>query len=116
MSRAATDHGRRAEAAVAHYLQQRGHTLLEKNWRTRWCEIDLITQHQSAVYFIEVKYRQNALYGSGLDYITPRKARQMHFAADLWLSNNTSVGNTCSLAAAEVSGRDFVVTAWLSEL
>lgn len=113
MSKTGASNGKAAEAAVARYLKHRGHVLLAQNWRTRWCEIDLITQCKATVYFVEVKYRQNSLYGSGLEYITPRKLEQMHFAAELWLNGNASSELTYTIAAAEVSGQDFAVAAWV---
>lgn len=111
-----TDTGRKAEAAAAQFLQKRGHQLLAQNWRTRWCEIDLITKQDLTVYFVEVKFRQNTRHGLGLDYITPRKLQQMHFAAELWLGNYAKAECEYTLAAIEVSGDDLAVTAWLDDL
>src|SRR5260370_40656939 len=79
------DIGRQAEAAAAAYLQTRGFKVLEQNWRTRWCEIDIIAQKNKTVYFVEVKYRQSSRQGSGLEYITAKKLKQMRFAAEAWV-------------------------------
>ena len=111
-----TETGRKAEAAAAGFLQKHGHQLLAQNWRTRWCEIDLITRHGLTVYFVEVKYRQNARHGLGLDYITPRKLQQMHFAAELWLGTFAKPDNDYALAAIEVSGDELTVTAWIDDI
>lgn len=104
-----TDRGRTAEQAVAHYLQTSGYKIIEQNWRTRWCEIDVVAQKGDTVYFVEVKYRESARQGDGLEYITPKKLDQMGFAAELWVSNHNWHGEYC-LAAASVSGHDFQVT------
>jgi uncharacterized protein (TIGR00252 family) len=97
-----TSVGREAESFVAKQLAAQGYKLIEQNWRTRWCEIDLIMEKSNTVYFIEVKYRSSSVYGSGLEYITPKKLSQMKFAAEYWLSKNTGCDETM-LAAVEVT-------------
>ena len=104
-----TDTGRRAEAAVATYLQKHGHKILEQNWRTRWCEIDIVSQKDGAVYFTEVKYRVSNRQGDGLEYITPKKLGQMAFAAEFWVAKNNWQGEY-TLVATAVSGTDFDVS------
>ena len=79
------DHGRAAETKAAEYLEKIGYKVLQQNWRTRWCEIDIVAQKNSVVYLVEVKYRQRAFQGTGFDYITPKKLQQMSFAAEFWV-------------------------------
>lgn len=76
--------GRIAEAISADYLRGCGFEIIEQNWRTKLCEIDLVAQKNGAVYLIEVKYRKNAKQGDGLSAITPKKLRQMKFASRVW--------------------------------
>ena len=103
-----TETGRRAETAATGYLATHGFAILDRNWRTRWCEIDLIVRRDQTVYFVEVKYRARPNWGSGLDYITPAKLRQMRFAAQLWQSA-TGYAGQCQLLAVAVGGPDFTV-------
>lgn len=107
-----TEVGRRAEVAVADYLRQRGYKILEQNWRTRWCEVDIVAQKGKAVYFVEVKYRKTELQGDGLEYITPKKLEQMAFAAEFWVAQNNWSGEY-TLAAASVFGANFQVTTFI---
>jgi uncharacterized protein (TIGR00252 family) len=104
-----TDIGRKAENAVTEYLEQKGYEILERNWRTRWCEIDVVALKDMTVYFVEVKYRKNNYQGDGLEYITPKKLQQMHFAAELWV-NNRRWSDDYVLAATAVTGSGFDVT------
>lgn len=104
-----TDTGRQAEVAVAEYLKSIGYKVLEHNWRTRWCEIDVIAKEGDTVFFVEVKYRRSSRQGDGLEYITPKKFDQMTFAAELWVSNHNWQGEYC-VAAAAVAGDNFMVT------
>lgn len=95
-----TSMGREAESFVAQQLEKKGYKLVAQNWRTRWCEIDLIMSKDGTVYFIEVKYRKNDNFGSGLEYITHKKYKQMKFAAEIWLASSEWNGDSC-LAVVE---------------
>lgn len=96
-----TEAGREAEALVAEYLERKKHKILSKNWRTRWCEIDVVSTCKQTVYFTEVKYRSSDYWGGGLEYITPKKLKQMRFAAEFWLHSNKWTGQSV-LQACEV--------------
>lgn len=110
-----TSLGRQAEAKAALYLKQQGFTVLEQNWRTRYCEIDIVAQKDETIHFVEVKYRASDSWGGGLDYITPNKLKQMGFAAGIWVSAN-NWQHDYQLAAIEVSGDNFAVTNFLIDL
>jgi len=101
--------GRRAEAVAADFLCRKGCTVLAQNWRTRFCEIDIVAQRGSVIYFCEVKYRQSNSRGSGMAYITPRKVQQMRLSARHWLYENQWKGSS-QLCAIEVSGPKFTIT------
>lgn len=104
-----TDTGRRAEQVAADFLQRKGCEILHQNWRTRYCEVDLVARRDNTVYFCEVKYRVSSAQGSGLDYITPKKLARMRFAAELWVYTHNWTG-AYELCAVEVSGHDFTIT------
>jgi Holliday junction resolvase-like predicted endonuclease len=67
------------------------------------------------VSFVEVKYRRRNTWGQGLEYITVSKQQQMAFAAEFWIASHDWAG-TMYLAALEVMGSDFTVTAFVPEL
>ena len=83
-----TDTGNRAESVVAQWLDTAGYEILERNWKTRFCEIDIIALKDGRLYFVEVKHRASPQQGGGIAAITPRKLRQMRFAATLYLSRH----------------------------
>lgn len=80
--------GNQAEDSAAQYLTENGFKIIDRNWRNRWCEIDIIAKKNSTLYFVEVKSRTSRFQGSGLDYITSKKLKQMSFAASMWVSDN----------------------------
>jgi ribonuclease HII len=104
-----TSTGNQAEAAVAEYLRTQGYMIIEQNWKTKRCEIDVVAQKNDTVYFVEVKYRKSNYQGDGLAYITDKKLGQMSFAAELWVSSHSWQGGYELLGAA-VTGKDFTVT------
>ncbi len=100
--------GSKAEDAVADYLLKRGYKIRDRNWKTLQCEIDIVAEKNDCIYFVEVKYRSNKLQGSGFDYITSAKQRQMAFSADYWVTQNRWQDEYV-LSGAEVSGEHFEV-------
>ncbi len=84
--------GHAAELGAADYLKKNGFKIVHINWKTRYCEIDIVAQKDKTIYFFEVKSRKNTLYGSGFEYITPRKLKRMSFAAEMWVKDNNWSG------------------------
>ncbi|VAW61090.1 hypothetical protein MNBD_GAMMA09-483 [hydrothermal vent metagenome] len=65
--------GKAAEGFACRYLEQNGLRLIEKNFHSRFGEIDLIMQHENALVFVEVRYRKNQSFGGAKASITPGK-------------------------------------------
>jgi Holliday junction resolvase-like predicted endonuclease len=95
-----TSIGQEAEAAVADELKRQGFKILNRNWKTRVCEIDIVATKNKVVYFVEVKYRSGSAQGNGLDYIGPQKLRRLHFAAEIWVQNFSWQGDYRLLGAS----------------
>ncbi|HET7672997.1 MAG TPA: YraN family protein [Candidatus Saccharimonadales bacterium] len=100
--------GSKAENRVTEYMQRNGFKILDTNWKTKWCEVDIIARKEKRVYFVEVKYRGSPDFGGGFDYITPKKLKKMDLAARSWVEMNGWKGEH-TLSAAEVSGDEFNV-------
>ena len=97
--------GDKGEQAAVDWLAARGHEIVARNWRTRYCEIDIVSVKGEVLYFTEVKYRKNDDFGDGLAAITAKKQRQMRFAAELFLAGKPECsGMAVKLLAASVSG------------
>ena len=90
---------------MAGLLESRDFELMDRNWKTKICEIDIIAKKDDVVYFVEVKYRRQSAQGNGFDYITEQKMRRMTFAAELWRQYHGWNGDYRLMAAA-VSGTD----------
>jgi putative endonuclease len=110
-----TDSGRKAERAAANYLEMRGFTVLEQNWRRPHCEVDIVARKAGVVYFVEVKYRRNSAQGGGLEYVTDTKLRRMRRGAESWVTEEKYRGSY-QLAAVEVGGAEFIVEHFIDDI
>jgi ribonuclease HII len=107
--------GQLAETAAADHLSSLGFRILERNWKTKWCEIDIIAERDNRIHFVEVKYRKNYRQGTGIDYVTRAKHKQMKFAAELWLSSRDNF-DSAALSAIGLSGQPIVVDEFIEQI
>jgi len=110
-----TTTGLRAEQVAAAFLVQQGYRVLAQNWKTQRCEIDIVAEKDGSLHFVEVKYREQSGQGSGLDYITKGKLKQMKFAAEIYAMEQKWNG-AMNLAAIEVSGPDDRITNFIESI
>lgn len=76
------DHlGRSGEDEAVRYLTGRGWQILERNWRCRDGEIDIVARDGRTLVFVEVRTRSSARFGHPLDTVTPRKVRRLRLLA-----------------------------------
>ena len=68
------------------HLAKKGYEALERNYRTRHGEIDLIVRGERALIFVEVKLRQGTEFGDPLEAVTPRKQAQVRLMAEQYLA------------------------------
>lgn len=104
------DIGNAGEQAAADWLTADGHEIIARNWRTRYCEIDIVSMKDDVLWFIEVKYRKNDDFGGGLGAITAKKQRQMRFAAEIFIAKNAQYENySMRIMAISVDGNPPIV-------
>jgi len=73
--------GKKYENKVAAYLREKGYTIFERNFRFHHKEVDIIAGKDDMLVFVEVKYRRDGTFGSGLDAVTARKRGNIQHAA-----------------------------------
>ncbi|KUI32257.1 hypothetical protein AU196_22060 [Mycobacterium sp. IS-1742] len=80
--------GTLGEDLAVEHLRGLGMQVLERNWRCRYGELDVIVTdpHGSAVVFVEVKTRTGDGFGGLAEAVTPQKVRRLRRLAGLWLA------------------------------
>jgi putative endonuclease len=78
--------GAAGEALAAVHLERLGHTILARNHRTRFGELDLVTRDGDTLVFVEVKTRRDSRTGSPWDALHERKRAQVRRMAAAYLS------------------------------
>jgi ribonuclease HII len=102
-----------AEDIAAKYLMKFGHKILDRNWKNKFCEIDIVSRKKDVIYFTEVKYRKKPDQGDGLAVITAKKLRQMKFAAEFYVLSNQLLDVNLRLSAISLGGQPTKVETFL---
>ena len=71
------DLGSVGEKLATKFLQQKGYKILDKNFRSKFGEIDIVAQEEDTLVFVEVKTRWTREYGTPEEAVTPRKIRSI---------------------------------------
>ncbi len=78
--------GSHGESLAARWYEDHGYDVLERNWRRREGEVDLIVAQGRTVAFCEVKVRSSDRFGTGAEAVLPAKQRRIRRLATRWLS------------------------------
>lgn len=85
--------GQDAEDYACRYLSRSKLRIIERNYRCRQGEIDIIALCGRELVFIEVKYRKNNQYGHAFEVVSPTKQRKIITAAQVFLCNHPHYTN-----------------------
>jgi len=77
--------GKEGEEIAINFLKNKGHQILETNWRYRKSEIDIITRHEDVLIFVEVKTRSDNYFGRPESFVTDRKRALMVDASSAYM-------------------------------
>lgn len=82
------DIGAKKEDLAAEYLRKKGYFIIEKNYRVKQGEIDLVVRDGSCIVFVEVKYRKDENCGNPFEAVTVRKQKQICKTAVFYMNQN----------------------------
>jgi putative endonuclease len=82
------DIGEFGEDLATEYLMQQGFEILERNWRHRYWELDLICKEANTTVFVEVKTRKSTKYGHPEEGLTKKKLKTIIAAGAEYLHKN----------------------------
>lgn len=83
-----TQKGNEGEEIARAHLLKLGYTILEKNWRHKHLEIDVIASINNTLVIVEVKLRANAFFGNPEEFVTLSKQKKLIKAADFYIKEN----------------------------
>lgn len=106
--------GRKAEHRACEHLLLHGLSLLERNYRAPFGEIDLIMEQRDVVVFVEVRYRRSEDFGSPAETINPRKQAKLRATAAHYLQRHRKASKKpCRFDIVAVTGSDPGQVLWL---
>lgn len=95
--------GALGEEAVSHFLLGREYEIVERNWRVREGEIDIVALNPAGVFcFVEVKTRSSLSFGHPLEAIDRDKAHRLQRLALAWLATHSCLGCEYQIDGAAV--------------
>lgn len=95
--------GADAESLAARHLTENGLRIIERNYRTRFGEIDLIARDGTTLVFVEVRQRRSSAYGGAAASITISKQKKLLRAARQYLGNQPTLA-ACRFDAVLIEG------------
>ena len=108
--------GHEAEDRASVYLEAQGLQIIARNWRNRWCEIDIVAQGKDTIHIVEVKYRARSQWGGAAEYVTPDKIERLRRAATAWQQANRYGGSIqIDVVAIEGTSEEPTIT-WLTNV
>jgi putative endonuclease len=87
--------GRAGEEVALEYLHHQGYRILERNFRCRFGEIDLVARDGRTLAFIEVKTRRSQAFGAAALAVTAEKQRRLIKASQVYLSRKAGARELC---------------------
>lgn len=111
--------GRCGEELVCRFLEDKGHTILERNWRSGHLEIDIISWNAEGIHFVEVKARKHSIQAPPQESVDRQKQRKIVKAAQSFLRTGKGLtfGNLeCMFDVAAVTFlRDSTEIEWIPQ-
>ncbi|MDX1272180.1 YraN family protein [Bizionia paragorgiae] len=80
--------GRIGEDMAVDYLQNKGYTILERNYRFQKAEVDIIAQIEDTLAIVEVKTRSTADFGNPQDFVKPKQIQRLVTAVHEYVTSN----------------------------
>lgn len=101
--------GARGEELAARWYVERGYEIVDRNWRCRHGEIDIVAVRGRVLVVCEVKTRTSDAFGSPAEAVTPDKRRRLRRVAMAWLDGHDARGRVLRFDVAAVVGNAVTV-------
>ena len=94
--------GQAGEEAVARWYESAGYAVLDRNWRIREGELDLVVRNAGTIVFCEVKTRRSDAFGLPVEAVTAKKRQRLRLLARRWLDVHDDGAGTLLFDIASV--------------
>jgi putative endonuclease len=106
VSEPATERGKQAEHLACEWLTRRGLTLVERNYRCPFGEIDLVMRQGATLVFVEVRLRRSGAYGTPAETVDGRKQARLRATAEHYLAARRDSKKPCRFDIVALTGSD----------
>ena len=96
------EQGRRGEDLAVAFLLEQGYRILQRNWREKTGEIDIIAEYAGILVFCEVKSRRSVCFGTGAEAVGRRKQQHIIRTALLYMQKYKGADTPCRFDIMEV--------------
>lgn len=96
--------GRFGEERAVEYLRARGYSVIERNFRCRVGEIDIVARDGDTLVFVEVRTRTDGRRGTALEAVTPAKQRRVAQVAEVYLTMRRLHAAVCRFDVVGITG------------
>ena len=80
--------GNKGEELAVNYLSERGFAVIERNWRFRYAEVDIIAEKNNRLHFFEIKTRTSDKFGKPEESMSYKKMKMLKIAAEEYQYKN----------------------------
>lgn len=83
--------GEWGEVITAQYLEEKGFSVVARNWHSRYGEIDIVAENEEYILFVEVKTRKNARFSQPYEAVDWRKQEKIRSTVECYLQQHPSL-------------------------
>ena len=98
--------GRDGETVACAELEKLGYAIVERRYRSRYGEIDIVADDAGTIVFVEVKTKTNRNYGDPVEEVTPQKQRQIVSMGEAYATYSSPPATQCrfDVVTVDLSG------------
>ena len=96
--------GKFGEVKALNYLKNIGYKVLEINWETKIGELDIVSEADGTIVFVEVKARASFKYGSPAEAVNYYKQRKLSLMAAQYIKTKKLIGRKARFDVIEIVG------------
>jgi putative endonuclease len=97
--------GRRGEDLACEELEKRGYVIVERRFRTRYGELDIVARDAGVLVFVEVRARTSGNFGTPFESVTWKKRQRLSQMAITYLCLKRVTGGPCRFDVVSVLER-----------